>query len=450
MQHELEGQDQRPTTRSPAGHTLRAGREAQPAEPVAAAPVTPLLHQATDLRGAPGVPLAGGHVVHQLRQLAAANRALRSELSRWYARLNTVLDFSAGATAGDSPRNLEAALLGRYAAALDLTAVLVDRGGHCTEVRVPGSASADMRIDRERLHLRLAAEIGSARQTGRARCLNGPEAERLGVEDAHVLLSPFQADGGAPEVVIAVRARGQPPFSADDQLASQAVLTMGGQVLRNMRMVRRLREVSLEAVGALANAIEARDNYTGGHSQRVAWLAVLTGRALGLSAEDQQVLAWSGRLHDVGKIAIPERILNKPGQLTREEYEQVREHPRLGYQVLCPLSGLQPVLDAVLYHHENHDGSGYPAGLRGGAIPLTARIMHVVDIFDALTSTRAYRRGLRVAEALRVLDAGAGHITDPEVTTAFTGALRDCIRRQPDVFRERFAHVWMPHQATCR
>ena len=98
------------------------------------------------------------------------------------------------------------------------------------------------------------------------------------------------------------------------------------------------------------------------------------------------------------------------------------------------------MLDAVLYHHENHDGSGYPDGLRGNEIPLFARILHVVDIFDALTSTRSYRKGLSVDNALDELCAGAGRVTDPEITHAFVAAFRDYMRRQPEDFRRRFPH----------
>jgi HD-GYP domain-containing protein (c-di-GMP phosphodiesterase class II) len=242
-------------------------------------------------------------------------------------------------------------------------------------------------------------------------------------------------------VVIALRSGQQPPFGSGEQLASEAVLIYGGHILRNVRMVQRLQWAALETVGALANAIEARDRYTRGHSDRVSWLASLVGEALGLPADELQMLEWAGLLHDVGKIGIPEHILNKPGELTAAEFEQIKRHPRLGYEVLRPVSSLQPVLDAVLYHHENHDGSGYPEGLRGEQVPLSARILHVVDIFDALASTRSYRAGLSTDDALSVLARGAGSVTDPAVTTAFIAAVRHNREVQPEDFRRRFGRL---------
>ena len=200
----------------------------------------------------------------------------------------------------------------------------------------------------------------------------------------------------------------------------------------------------LEAVASLAKAVEARDRYTGGHCERVGWLAGLAGRALGLPPDELQMLEWAGLLHDIGKIGVPEEVLNKPGPLTDAEFAIIKRHPRMGYEVLRPLSGLGPVLDAVLYHHENHDGSGYPEGLAGMRIPPSARILHVVDIFDALTSTRSYRRGVSVDEAVGVLRAGSGTVTEPRVTAAFVRALERLMREQPAAFCRRFAHLSPP------
>src|SRR5262249_19517059 len=157
-------------------------------------------------------------------------------------------------------------------------------------------------------------------------------------------------------------------------------------------MRRRLERSALETVCALATVIEARDPYTSGHSERVAWLARMTGELLGLSAADVQELEWAGRLHDVGKIGIAERSLNKIEKLTDIELEQIKQHPRLSYEMLRPVSSLgASLLEAVLHHHEDYDGGGYPDGMAGEAIPLGARILRVVDVFDALTSTRPYR-----------------------------------------------------------
>jgi HD-GYP domain-containing protein (c-di-GMP phosphodiesterase class II) len=382
---------------------------------------------------------AAGYITRQFQQLVHANEALQNEVSRCHDRLNVVLEISEHSAAFKDPGAIEAALLGRYAGTLGAAALLLDRDGCCAQVRVGEAGTPPLGIAPGRIHAALAAEIETVRRTRHARCLSSSETQQRGLGDIQVLLGALQEDAEQPQVVIAIRGAEQPPFNRDDQLASETVLTYGGHIRHNVLMVQRLQQASLETVGALANAIEARDKYTHGHSQRVGALAVLTGQALDLPAGELQTLEWSGLLHDVGKIGIPEHILNKPGDLTADEFEQVKQHPRLGYNVLRPVSGLKPVLDAVLYHHENYDGSGYPLGLSAEDIPVAARILHVVDIFDALTSSRAYRQRLGVDEALELLEAEKRRITDPVITAAFINALNQLRRSQPEEFMRRFA-----------
>jgi HD-GYP domain-containing protein (c-di-GMP phosphodiesterase class II) len=384
---------------------------------------------------------AAAYVSRQFQQVATTNESLQRELSRAYDRLNVVLEISDNSSYFENPAEMEAALLNRYAKSLDAALLLLDRGDTCQLVHVREDEARTLGLTPSETRARLVSEIEVVRRTGRACRLNRSQASERGLDKVHVLLSAFQTDSDVPHVLIALRGGDRPPFDNGDQLTSETVLVYGGHILRNALMVKRLQQVSLETVGALANAIEARDKYTGGHSERVGWLAVLTGKALELPAADIQMLEWSGLLHDVGKIGIPEHILNKPGELTTEEFEQIKMHPRLGYDVLQPVSSLKPVLDAVLCHHENHDGSGYPQGLRAEQIPLLARVLHVVDIFDALTSTRSYRAGLTVREALAVLADGADRVTDPTVTAAFVGAFDRYVRAEPEDFSQRFAHL---------
>lgn len=199
--------------------------------------------------------------------------------------------------------------------------------------------------------------------------------------------------------------------------------------------------VAFEAVAVLAGVIDSRDGTPAGHSTRVAWLARLLAQALGYAEADVRALAWAGVLHDVGKIGVPAAILAKPGRLTPAEFEAVKEHPRLGYEILLPIPRFAPLLDAVLYHHENVDGSGYPSGLRGAQIPEAALIMRVVDTFDAVTSPRPYRRAMSVEAALRLLERDAGRMTDPAITTAFVRSFRSFVRRSTGDFERRFSHV---------
>jgi HD-GYP domain-containing protein (c-di-GMP phosphodiesterase class II) len=191
-----------------------------------------------------------------------------------------------------------------------------------------------------------------------------------------------------------------------------------GLLLRDI--VEHLDREYTEALAALCAAIEAKDESTRGHSARVATLAALVGRELGLPAGQVRVLYRAGLLHDVGKIGIPDRVLSKPGRLTAEEFALVRQHPVRGSEIVRHVRSLAPLLPAVRWHHERLDGSGYPDGLAGDAIPLDARILAVADVFDALTSARPYRAAMPVTVALAVLEQEAGIGLDP----ARVGALR--------------------------
>lgn len=166
------------------------------------------------------------------------------------------------------------------------------------------------------------------------------------------------------------------------------------------REQRRLQTLSIEIAQSLINAMEAKSPYLRGHSERVATTAASIAGELGLDDDMVERVRLAGRLHDVGKIGIRESVLDKPGDLTAEEFAHVREHVRIGLDILAPLAHLGPVLKFVSDHHERLDGSGYPHGLRGDAISLGGRIIGAADVFDALTSQRAYRDAMTAREAV--------------------------------------------------
>ena len=179
-------------------------------------------------------------------------------------------------------------------------------------------------------------------------------------------------------------------------------------------------------ITTLCLTIEARDPYTGGHCERLGRYAVALGKALGLDAGTLKSLWLAGYLHDLGKIAVPDTILLKPGPLDAREYEQIKLHPGAGADLVSGLRSLQPVIPFIRYHHERLDGSGYPDGLRGDAIPLGARIMAVVDVYDALHTARPYKRPLSHQESLDILrrETEAG-FWDPRVVATFVDVLRE-------------------------
>ncbi len=176
------------------------------------------------------------------------------------------------------------------------------------------------------------------------------------------------------------------------------------------------------AAASLAKAVDARDTYTGSHSERVGELAAKVATRLGLNAEQIELTRLAGSLHDLGKLAIPEEILRKPGTLTDSERLVLERHPQIGFRMLDSL-GVDPVADLVLHHHERWDGAGYPDGLRGEQIPLSARVIFVTDAYDAMTSDRIYRPKRSEHAALAELERCAGTQFDPGVVAAFAEEL---------------------------
>ena len=179
----------------------------------------------------------------------------------------------------------------------------------------------------------------------------------------------------------------------------------------------------LGAIRALAAALDARDPYTAGHSERVSALSVLIGREMKLPVAELDVLRLGALLHDIGKIGLSDEVLRKPGALTLEEFEQIKRHPGLGARILRQVPFLAPHLPIVELHHERPDGRGYPYGLRADDIPLAARIVHVADAFDAITSARAYRPARGRAEAVVELQRYSGTQFDPASVDALLAAL---------------------------
>jgi putative two-component system response regulator len=176
-------------------------------------------------------------------------------------------------------------------------------------------------------------------------------------------------------------------------------------------------QVNLKAIFAsLVTAVEVADPYTAGHSDRVGAMAVALGLELGLSQREIEILQDAGTLHDVGKIGVPKEVLNKPDRLTPEEFEFIKQHPVLGYNILAPL-GQQELLEITRWHHERLDGKGYPDGIT--EYPLLVRITQLADVWDALTSDRPYRTGMRPAKARSLMSDPAEFGFDPGLTETF-------------------------------
>lgn len=174
-----------------------------------------------------------------------------------------------------------------------------------------------------------------------------------------------------------------------------------------------------EFVESMARTLDARDPYTAGHSLRVAHYSRAVGLRMEQNEKELEIIETGARLHDIGKIGIPDAVLQKVGKLTDSEFQIIKAHPQIGKKMLKRVGGFEPYLPVVEFHHENHDGTGYPYGMRGKDIPLCARIVHVADAYDAMTSHRTYRKAMPHERALQILQACAGSQFDPEVVAVF-------------------------------
>jgi putative nucleotidyltransferase with HDIG domain len=188
---------------------------------------------------------------------------------------------------------------------------------------------------------------------------------------------------------------------------------------RLLESYRRLEESSLEAIEGLNAAVEAKDPYTAGHSQRVQRIVVALGEELGLSPTRLTALRHAGLFHDIGKLAVPDAILVKPGRLTDEEYARVKRHPADGARIVAKLGRLRDSVPIIRHHHERWDGNGYPDGLAAEEIPLEAAITGLADAWDAMTTDRPYQRALSAVEAAAEIRSGRGTQFAPDVVDAF-------------------------------
>jgi hypothetical protein len=230
--------------------------------------------------------------------------------------------------------------------------------------------------------------------------------------------APLMVDGGARGVLV-VSARSVARRFGRAQLDLLTDLAaVASSIMEERELLERAEAVLDAGAEVLARAVDIRDDYTGHHSTQVGAMAMRVGARLGMDTDELQLLGYAARLHDVGKLAVPDAILLKPGPLDEDEWEVMRRHPDWGAEIVASVPGLERLAELVRAHHERWDGSGYPGGLSGDHIPLASRVIAVCDAFEAMVSRRPYRAPLTLDEALAELTAGAGSQFDPEVVAA--------------------------------
>jgi len=205
----------------------------------------------------------------------------------------------------------------------------------------------------------------------------------------------------------------------DDNGSVLNVIEIINDVTEKVKLEQENRSLFVDTVTSFAGLIDSRDSSTGKHSHRVKDISLFIGQELGLSAGALEELSITALLHDIGKIGIPEQILNKCGRLTPEEYEIIKQHPITGYNNLFKIKPLEKIAGFVLHHHEKYDGTGYPHGLKGDDIPLISRILAVADVYEAITADRVYRPAMKLEQALTVMCEGRNTFFDPVVLDAF-------------------------------
>ena len=263
----------------------------------------------------------------------------------------------------------------------------------------------------------------------------------LGEHASRLLVVPLQRGDQVLGCLFAVDKEDGDFDSVDSKLLN-SIANESAIYLENAVLFEDVHGLMMGLMHSLTSAVDAKDAYTCGHSERVALLSQMLATEAGLDEQLVERIYMAGLLHDVGKIGVPESVLQKPGKLTAEEFEQMKKHPAIGARILQDVKQIQDIIPGVLHHHERYDGRGYPDGLSGQHIPIMGRIICLADCFDAMTSTRTYRKALPLEVTLADLRRCGGTQFDPGLTEAFlripTEKLRDLLRQQdvtarPDV-----------------
>jgi putative nucleotidyltransferase with HDIG domain len=269
---------------------------------------------------------------------------------------------------------------------------------------------------------------------------NIAELEKIPAREKEILAAGFASYIRVPLVirdeaigVMSLYSRRPAAFTAEHLLMLEKLTSEIGLALQNTRLLTDLKELFLGTIKSLSKAIDAKSYWAAGHSERVTRYALLLGREMGLTESELKDLELAGLLHDIGKVATYDTILEKSKVLTAKEFTVMQKHPHQGVELLEPIKQLKRILPAIRHHHERYDGTGYPAGLKGDNIPLWARILAVCDAYDAMTTKRPYRETLSKQKAMKELKYCAGSQFDPVVVERLLGILQSAGGEEQEV-----------------
>lgn len=234
-----------------------------------------------------------------------------------------------------------------------------------------------------------------------------------------VLACPVFADRKIDSMIVLLKHLHKPDFTNGDRKLAEVLANQLSSLSNTYLLMRSMADFNRQMARALIEAVEAKDPYTRGHTERVHYLSMEIGRAMGLPADELDDLHWGSLLHDVGKIGVPDAVLCKPGRLTKDEYNFIKVHPERSYDILRHIKHLDKAVLGARHHQEMYDGTGYPHGLKGEHIPLHGRIIAVPDTYDSITSSRAYRAGRSHEVAMAEIERVSGTQLDPVIVEVF-------------------------------
>ena len=352
--------------------------------------------------------------IEGLRQRIQRSMAAHESSLAALARLGDVAGETTGSSSGSSSEGLDLTLglLGDVTGARGVCLLRADEAGRLTGERLEWRPRSPSRSDSVEQPLEIDAHSASE-ALDRGRVLECAD------ERGPVSYTPLRSRGETVGLLVTFGCSDRPI----DALQRRTIATVGAQIgltVQNIRLIERLRETFESSIAAVASAVEARDGYTDQHCRRLAAFSSLMGTRLGLGEEELRAMELGALLHDVGKIGIPDAVLNKPGRLSGDERRIMQRHPEIGAGIVEQVVGLEPAtLHCIVHHHERWDGTGYPHGLEGEAIPLVARIVSIVDVWDALSTSRPYKPAFPQEEVLELLQKGRGSQFDPHLVDLF-------------------------------
>jgi HD-GYP domain-containing protein (c-di-GMP phosphodiesterase class II) len=293
------------------------------------------------------------------------------------------------------------------------------------------------------LEIRLAEELKNQKEALLDGIVNSPFKYDWPDGIKNIIAVPLHAGNRIVGLMVATNIIGKPDFDSTDVKLFNSVANQCAVFIENNRLFRDLKELFIGSLKALTNSIDAKDQYTRGHSERVAFISRWIAERLALRRpiDEEQIhkIYLAGLLHDIGKIGINEAVLKKSGKLSVSDLNHIKSHPRVGADILADIKQMRDIVPGILYHHEHVDGTGYPEGLTGDQIPLIGKIISLADAFDAMTSKRVYREAMSIKRALAEIEKSLGTQFDPEVGQVF---IKSDIRKLAKIIQDGFIESW--------